>query len=86
VYIGETKGPQKNGLGTFINQALEYSGTWLNDDKSGKGTLNHLGKFVVEGTWLENQLTYANKLTEASGDVYVGPMAKNMFSGEGRLD
>ncbi len=85
-YIGDIKSGQPNGLGIAIytnNNALRYSGYFVNGQYSGKGVLLFKDSTFLSGEWKNGKLNGKGASLNSGGDFYVGYFANGIKEGSG---
>jgi hypothetical protein len=85
-YIGDIKNGQPNGLGIAIysnNNALRYSGYFVNGQYSGKGVLLFKDSTFLSGEWKNGKLNGKGASLNSGGDFYAGYFANGVKEGSG---
>jgi hypothetical protein len=62
-----------------------YDGGWVDDMRSGKGTMTYPNGDVYDGNWKANQMNGQGKLTYKNGDVYEGNWVDGKENGTGTM-
>lgn len=76
----------KTGEGHYIEDGkLEYTGSFVNGQFHGNGSVRYANGMKYQGQWFEGQMQGQGTLTTTEGDTYIGEMSDDKFNGEGTL-
>ncbi|CAD8131488.1 unnamed protein product [Paramecium pentaurelia] len=84
-YVGQMNGNQREGVGSYYTNELEYEGQWYNNVYHGFGKLYQDGKLSYQGQF-KNGLKYGAGIEYYEDESYfVGNFEKNQKNGIGTL-
>ncbi|ANQ07357.1 Serine/threonine protein kinase [Plasmodium coatneyi] len=86
VYIGTTKNKKRHGYGYYIYKEIGsvYEGEWIENAKSGYGTLYNPQGIVYSGEWLNN-ISHGFGCTYTNEQLFLGTYKFGLINGVGIL-
>ncbi|KNA00461.1 hypothetical protein PVNG_01095 [Plasmodium vivax North Korean] len=86
VYIGTTKNRKRHGYGYYVYKEIGsvYQGEWIENAKSGYGTLYNSWGIVYSGEWLNN-ISHGFGCTYANEQLFLGTYKFGLINGVGIL-
>ena len=85
VYEGAWLNGKHNGQGNMKYNGNDYTGEWVNSQKSGVGKIIKASGSTYEGEWLNNKMHGHGTYIFPNRDKYVGNLANNHFTGQGTM-
>ena len=87
IYKGDFENDKFNGNGTieFLGEGSKYSGTFVNNEISGKGIFEWKNGDIYEGEMKKGKMDGIGKFTFNDGKIYEGEYKNGIKQGKGKL-
>jgi hypothetical protein len=85
-YEGHIDNSMRNGEGKYTSDdnTLTYNGSWVNNDRDGKGKCEFADGSIYEGEWKSDNKNGQGKMTYKDGSTYEGGWINDKREGKGK--